>query len=573
MKRLLAFIPALLAVTVSFAGNHDLHIVTTGDVHGKWFPVSYVDGRSRTPSLMAVKAQVDSIRNAAGADNVLLIDAGDCLQGDNATYYFNNVETGEPHLFPRLASYMGYDAIAVGNHDIEAGHKVYDKVRLELQQAGIPFLGGNAVKEDGDTYFPEYAVIKRAGLKILVAGYTNANIKSWVSAEQWSGMTFEPVLSRIQNSLDRLVAKEKPQVVVVVAHTGTGDGDGSQLENEGLDIFKEIKGVDLLICGHDHRPYVRNKPGFSIVDAGARASNIGHTVISAKTRGRKVIAKEVKAEILRTDKRKIDAAMEEKFRPEFDSVRKFTMREVGILDMELRTRDAYTGMSDYVNLIHTVQLGVPEAVLSLAAPLTFDGKVKAGPVVYNDMFTIYPFENQLFVVNLTGEEIVGIMEYSYDRWIQDGEEHVLKIKDAPDPRTGAAKWSFTGRPYNFDSIAGLIYTVDITKPYGSRISIESLSSGKPFEKDAVYPVAMTSYRANGGGGALPAVGLKAEDVEGRIVARYPEIRDLVYDFFVRCGKVDSRTVGDGTVLGHWKFVPEEIARPALEKDIRLVFPF
>ena len=112
---------SLLALAAACSpGERTLHIVTTGDVHGNWFDEPYVDGQSTKTSLMSVSAWVDSLRRAVGKDNVLLLDAGDCLQGDNAPYYFNYVDTEGEHLFVQLVSYMKYDAVAVGNHDIPA---------------------------------------------------------------------------------------------------------------------------------------------------------------------------------------------------------------------------------------------------------------------------------------------------------------------------------------------------------------------------------------------------------------------------------------------------------------------
>ena len=84
-------------------GQHVLHILSTNDVHGAWFDSTYVGGGTQR-SLFAVNYYVDSVRNAAGAENVILLDAGDCLQGDNASYYFNYVDTETPHLFPRLVA-------------------------------------------------------------------------------------------------------------------------------------------------------------------------------------------------------------------------------------------------------------------------------------------------------------------------------------------------------------------------------------------------------------------------------------------------------------------------------------
>ena len=127
---------AVLAAACS-PGERTLHIVTTGDVHGSWFDQPYVDGGGTRTSLMSVAAWVDSLRRAVGPKNVLLLDAGDCLQGDNAAYYYNYVEQTGEHAFVQLVSYMGYDAVAVGNHDIETGHPVYDKVDAQLARRGI----------------------------------------------------------------------------------------------------------------------------------------------------------------------------------------------------------------------------------------------------------------------------------------------------------------------------------------------------------------------------------------------------------------------------------------------------
>ena len=139
MKKLfLSILTAGLLAAGCASGDRTLHIVTTGDVHGNWFDEPYVEGQSTKTSLMSVHAWVDSLRRAVGEKNVLLLDAGDCLQGDNAPYYFNYVNTEGEHPFVSLLAYMKYDAVAVGNHDIETGHAVYDKIAAQLAAHGIP---------------------------------------------------------------------------------------------------------------------------------------------------------------------------------------------------------------------------------------------------------------------------------------------------------------------------------------------------------------------------------------------------------------------------------------------------
>ncbi len=570
MKNKLIIILAALALVALPLGaqKRTLHIVTTGDVHGSWFDRPYVDGKGANTSLMSVKHYVDSLRGAVGEDSVLLLDAGDCLQGDNAAYYYNYVETCVPHLFPRLVAYMGYDAVIVGNHDIETGHKVYDRVCSELAELGIPWLGGNALRLcDATPYFPVWKVFDRAGMRVAVLGFTNPNMKAWLSEPVWRGMEFVSLLPYVQKCVDEVLAAEKPDAVVVVVHSGTGAGDGSVLESQGLDLLSSLRGADVLVCAHDHRPFMAEKDGCVLVNGGSRAGNVGYATVSLEDG-----AKSVQARTVRMDKRLVDTAMRREFEAEFQAVKAFTNRRVGHLAMDMKTRDAYRGMSDYINLIHTVQIGVPEAQISFAAPLTYDGTVKAGELIYNDMFTIYPYENQLFVLKLKGSEIRNYLEYSYDSWIQTPGRHVLRIADAPDPRTGAPRWSFTARSYNFDSAAGLVYTVDVSKPYGKRVMISSLADGTAFDGEAWYNVAMTSYRASGGGNLiLEGAGLSKEEADARVVARYPEIRDMVYDFISKHGDITPELVGDPSVTGEWHFIPEKKVRSLMDKDYKLVF--
>ncbi|MBQ1647451.1 MAG: bifunctional metallophosphatase/5'-nucleotidase, partial [Bacteroidales bacterium] len=142
-------------------GDYQLHILTSNDVHGTYFDSTYVDGSTQN-SMLAAYYYVDSVRNAVGKENVVLLDDGDFLQGNNAAYYYNYVETGVPHVFSRMVDYMDYDAVTWGNHDVEPGHDVYDRVSKEIEGFGIPFLGGNAIREDnGEPYFPIYTILKK----------------------------------------------------------------------------------------------------------------------------------------------------------------------------------------------------------------------------------------------------------------------------------------------------------------------------------------------------------------------------------------------------------------------------
>lgn len=579
MKNALRFAAIFLIVSASACthrlrdGEYSLTVLSTDDVHGAWFDSTYTGGGTRR-SLLAINTCVDSVRTADGAGNVLLIDVGDCLQGDNAAYYYNYVDTVSPHLFPRLMAYMGYDAVVVGNHDVETGHAVYDRVARDLKKAGIDFLAGNYLRDDGKPYFLPYKMVERGGLRVAVIGYGNANIPGWLPEKLWTGMHFVPIMDVIQADVDRIRAKEKPDVVIAAMHAATGKGDGSILEAEALDAFNGTKGVDFVLCGHDHRARVENRDTSVLLNAGSHSRYVACGKLHLTVSGGKVVAKNMDAHLIPVRAEKADPVMREVFHPEFEAVKAFTLKEVGRLETDFYTRDSYKGMSLYLDFIHTVILEDSPSEISFESPLTYNGVIHEGTLLYNDLFTLYPYENSLYVVNLTGEEIHRYLEASYDRWIntvRGPKDHLLRIEGGDDARTGQARWHFINRSYNFSSAAGICYTVDVTKPAGERVTILSMASGEPFDSERTYAVGMTSYRASGGGGLLSEAGVDMSRIQERTVAILPEIREIIYQYLCRKPEVRVEDITRPEVIGSWAFIPEKTAEPLLEADMALLF--
>ena len=272
-----------------------VEIIATNDTHGALFPRGYTEDTSVRSSLASVCTYADSLRNAVGEDHVILLDCGDHLQGDNAVYYFNYVDTvADKHLISRVFNYMKYDAAVVGNHDLEAGHPVYDRIASELE---CPYLAANAVDvTDGEAWFDRYAVMEKDGLRVAVIGFTNPNIKQWLAPSLWSGLRFEPILPYAQKIVDRVIGREHPDIVIAAMHTGTGDGNPANGENQALACLNTLEGVDFVFCAHDHSSRIeegyrktegRDSLVSILVNAGRNAANYainkGVNYVSNKT--------------------------------------------------------------------------------------------------------------------------------------------------------------------------------------------------------------------------------------------------------------------------------------------------
>jgi 2',3'-cyclic-nucleotide 2'-phosphodiesterase/3'-nucleotidase len=101
-------------------------ILATTDVHGVILPYDFIEKKDINVSLAGVYSYVNKVRNEN--ESVILLDDGDNLQGQPAAYYYNFIDTVSAHLNAEAMNFIGYDAGTVGNHDIETGHPVYDRL-------------------------------------------------------------------------------------------------------------------------------------------------------------------------------------------------------------------------------------------------------------------------------------------------------------------------------------------------------------------------------------------------------------------------------------------------------------
>lgn len=171
-------------------------------------------------------------------------------------------------------------------------------------------------------------------------------------------------------------------------------------------------------------------------------------------------------------------------------------------------------------------------------------------------------------MSLTGKEVKGFLEMSYALWtnqMQSSDDHILLLDTT---QSNGRRQGLKNLAYNMDSAAGILYTVDVTKPAGQRIVIASMADGTPFDPNKEYRVAINSYRGNGGGELITrGAGIPHEELKNRIIASTEQ--DLRYYLM-------QRIIQDGTVtprkLNHWRFVPEEWAAPAIERDRKILFP-
>lgn len=551
------------------ADQLQLKIYGTSDVHGALFPYDLVNDQETSTSLAQVHEYVSQQREKKDAE-VILLDNGDILQGDPLVYYSNFEKTEPQHICADIMNFMGYEAATVGNHDIEPGHEVYDKLVKELN---FPWMAANAVKHsDGKPYFQPYTIIEKQGVKIAVLGLITPAIPKWLPEKIWSGMHFEPMIESAQKWMKVIQEKEKPDFVIGLFHSGAGEEQESEMNHENASILvaKNVSGIDMIICGHDHRERISwfenpEKEKVLVINPKSKAKFLAEVIVDLQWNEEKqAYDKKLSPNLVQIADVQQSKEYVVHFTPKFKEVEAYVSREVGSFQKSISTKDAMFGDSPFIDLIQNIQMDLADAEISFAAPLSYNASIDSGELQVRDLFKLYRFENLLYTMNLTGKEIKDFLEFSYKDWFQ-------QMKSAKDPMlyisTTDTGSRLTTMFFNYDSAEGIDYTVDISKPYGKRIHISGMSSGEKFDENKTYRVALNSYRGNGGGNHLTeGSGLTKEELSSRLInSTTKDLRYYLMKWIEEKGTVDIECDNN------WKVVPANWHATASKREYELLY--
>ncbi len=575
MKRLISLIMILAAgFNTINAQEHTikLKIVQTSDIHGNFFPYDFINRKAWGGSLARVHAFAEEQRKTFG-ENLILLDNGDILQGQPSVYYYNFIDTVSSHLCADMLNFMRYDAANMGNHDIETGHAVYDRW---VKECNFPVLGANIIDtKTGAPYLPPYKIIERDGIKIAVLGLITPAIPAWLAENLWEGLQFEDMETSARKWVKIIQEKEKPDILIGLFHSGrdASKNTGKWNENASLTVAQNVPGFHIVLMGHDHRQFCQNVPNCEgnyvmAVNPGSNGNAVSDIDITITKNGNET-SMNIDARL--TDMNKYEPSKEfmAHFKKQYDDVDNFVKQKIGTITASLDTRPAYFGSSAFIDFIHTLQLAISGADISFAAPLSFDATIDKGDIYMSDMFNLYKYENMLYVMELTGKEIKDYLEYSYSIWTRQmtsPDDSLLLLKDIT-PEEDKSHAIFANPSYNFDSAAGIIYTVDVTKPQGEKISISSMTDGTPFLMDKTYKVAINSYRGNGGGELLTrGAGIPQDQLHARIVfSTDKDLRFYLMEYIRKQGTLSPKA------LNQWRFIPDEWVKQAAKRDYDLLF--
>ncbi len=519
-------------------------VLHTTDLHGALTAWDYLADRPSPRGLAKIATMVQGVR--AEGHPVLLLDDGDAIQGGPLVTIYGKDPGDRPEPMTAAMTRMGYDAMAVGNHEFSDGPVALARARAG---AGFPWLAANVVRAgDGSPAFGTSLVKSLDGVKVGVVGVTTPAVPTLEDSANWAGLRFEPPVEAARREVERLRGGERCDVVVLLAHTGLekdpvsgterrGDTPG---ENWGWRLASEVPGVDVVILGHTHQVVPAATVGGTLVtQAGKWGEALGRVDLDLTRAGAGApwTVSSRRAQVLAvSDSTAADSALAAFAKPYHDATNTALDEPLGSAAREISSPRGRDDDGPMWELIQRVQLDATGADVSLAALFDPAARIAPGIVTLRDAMRLYPYDNTLGVVELTGGELKETLEQS--------------------ARALAAYTFEAGRPlaepgmpgYNFDAAEGVSYEVDLTRPAGDRI-VNLMWKGLPLALDQELAVAVNSYRMNGGGG------FEAVRRAPRLQPAVREVRQLVADYIRRAGALD------GSFERNWSLIPDYVAAP------------
>ncbi|MGW6490425.1 bifunctional metallophosphatase/5'-nucleotidase [Streptomyces sp. NPDC055056] len=536
-------------------------ILGTTDLHSHVFDwdyytdAAYQDSKGNSVGVARVATLVKQQRAAKGEDRVLLVDAGDIIQGTSLAYYYARVDPivgtggkrGPKHPMAIAMNAMRYDAAALGNHEFNYG---IETLRRFEEQCHFPLLGANAL--DAKTLRPAFQpyTVKRVrvpgapDIKVGILGLTNPGIALWDKDNVSGKMAFTGLVEQAKKYVPRMRALGC-DVVFLTDHSGL-DGSSSYgdelpyVENASNLVAQQVPGIDAILVGHTHTEVssytvTNTETGKDVVLSEPYCYGMRLTVFDFElelVHGQWKVTS-TKAQTLNSNTVEEDAEITGLLTADHDLVVRYVNTPVGTCTADLSAAEACWKDVPVMDFIHQVQTAAVAAglstadaalpLISVAAPFSRTADIPRGDVTIRDVAGLYIYDNTLYGKKLTGAQLKDYLEYAAKYY------HQVPAGTKVDTATLTNANSFWD--YMYDTAAGVSYDIDIAQPEGSRI--KNLShAGTPVADDQVFVVAVNNYRANGGSG-YPHIA--AADIA---YSSTNEIRQLMIDYVTAKGSLD-----------------------------------
>lgn len=495
----------------------ELVVTSTTDVHNRLRAWDYY-GNAAEPQrgLSRAATVVDSVR-AAHPGRVILVDAGDLLQGSPLGYVAARLDTVGVHPVIAAMNAMRYDAAAIGNHEFNYG---IPTLRKALKDATFPFLGANVVhlgRERARPLLVPSRIVVREGIRVAIVGATTPGSMVWDRQNLAGRLRMTDVVTAVRREV-AAVRRRGADVVTVVMHTGlSGETSydttgGLPPENVAADVAMRVPGIDLIVFGHSHREVADTTiNGVMLQQPRNWAQSVGAATLTVERRGGRwrVVAKRgVTIPVTgRAEHPAVVAAVERAHNATVDWVN----TTLGSTTTSWRADSARVLDTPLIDFILEVERKATGADLAATAAFDLNASLDAGPITIAEVARLYPYDNTLRAIRITGRQLREFLEYS---------ARYYRTLGSSDAAASLVDPSVPG--FNFDIVAGAEYVLDLSRPMGARVTRLRVNGRDVVDGDS-FTMALNNYRQGGGGGfamlqGAPVVYDKQEEIRDLLIA-------------------------------------------------------
>jgi 2',3'-cyclic-nucleotide 2'-phosphodiesterase (5'-nucleotidase family) len=475
-------------------GPVQLVVLSTTDVHGWLRGWDYYAGRPDSARGLARAATViDSLRREA-AGPVILVDAGDLLQGNPLAYVAARVAPDAPNPIIAAMNAMQYDAAAIGNHEFNYG---IPYLRSAVAKARFPFVSANAYDVNGVRAFPAWHLVDRGGVKVGIVGATTPGVMIWDRENVRGQLVMRDLVLEVR----RAVAEAREggaEVIVVVLHSGLAGASsydtastGVGSENVSARVAREVMGIDLIVYGHSHDRMPDTTIGATMLQQPRNwAAEVGVARLTVERVDGRARVVATGGELIQVAGRSEHPAVLAAVAAAHESTISYVTTPIGTTPVVWRADSARVTDTPIIDFILEVERRATGAQLASAAAFSLDASLDAGPITVAELARLYPYDNTMRAVRITGRQLRDYLEHSaavYYRTFRDG------------GASGGGSLIVPASPgYNFDIVAGVDYVIDLRLPGGGRITSLTFE-GRPIVDTDTFTLALNNYRQTGGG--------------------------------------------------------------------------
>lgn len=466
----------------------DLVVAATTDVHGRLRGWDYYTNSPDTlRGLTRAATIVDSVR-AANPGRVLLLDAGDILEGNPLAYIAAHRHFARQPVIAAMNA-MRYDAAAIGNHEFNYG---LPALRRAVAQARFPMLAANAYLPSGAHAFAARRIIPRGGVKVGIVGGTTPGSNLWDHDNLHGKLVIRDIVPAVDTAV-RAARRAGADVIVVVLHSGLDEpssydtvATGLPSENVAARVAHEVPGIDLIVYGHSHKQMADTViAGVLLVQPKNWATSVGVAHLKLQRQGTGWHVGRSWSGLVQCAGHVESLAIVAATAAVHQATVAYVSTPIGHTAVSWRGDSARVADTPLIDFVLDVERSVAHADLASTAAFTLDAALDSGPITIAEVARLYPYDNTLKAVRLTGRQLRDYLEFSARYFGQFGTD-----EPAVDPRIPG---------YNFDIVAGADYTIDLSRPIGSRITSLTVR-GKPVADTDTFTLALNNYRQSGGGG-------------------------------------------------------------------------